>query len=61
MNPSKTVIQSHLVNVSKISVNHFQTKSNTSIYGMVCMIDGNFGNVSVGVLILKVAYQCKRW
>ena len=25
------------------------------------MIDGNFGNVSAGVLILKVAYQGKRW
>ena len=26
-----------------------------------CMIDGNFGNVSAGVLISKVAYQGKRW
>ena len=25
------------------------------------MIDGNFGNVSAGVLIWKVAYQGKRW
>ena len=26
-----------------------------------CMIDGNFGNVSAGVLFSKVAYQGKRW
>ena len=30
-------------NVSKISVNH------TRQYGMTCMIDGNFGNISAGV------------
>ena len=36
-------------------------KSNTAIYGMTCMIDGNFGNVSAGVLILNIVYQCKRW
>ena len=34
---------------------------NTSIYGMTCMIDGNFGNVSADVLFSKVAYQRKRW
>ena len=28
----------------------------TSIYGMACMIDGNFGNVSAGVLFSKVVY-----
>ena len=33
----------------------------TSIYGMTCMIDGNFGNVSAGVLFSKVACQRKRW
>ena len=37
---------------------NFQT--NTSIYGMTCMIDGNFGNVSAGVLFSKVAYSTKR-
>ena len=26
-----------------------------------CMIDGNFGNVSAGILFSKVAYQGKRW
>ena len=25
------------------------------------MIEGNFGNVSAGILFLKVAYQRKRW
>ena len=33
-------------------------RSNVSI---TCMIDGNFGNVSAGVLFSKVAYQGKRW
>ena len=28
---------------------------------ITCMIDGNFGNVSAGVLFSKVAYQGKRW
>ena len=27
---------------------------------ITCMIDGNFGNVSAGVLFSKVAYQRKR-
>ena len=36
-------------------------KVNTSIYGMTCMIEGNFGNVSAGILFSKVAYQRKRW
>ena len=28
---------------------------------ITCMIDGNFGNVFMGVLFSKVAYQGKRW
>ena len=28
---------------------------------ITCMIDGNFGNVSAGILFSKVAYQRKRW
>ena len=28
---------------------------------ITCMIDGNVGNVSAGVLFSKVAYQRKRW
>ena len=28
---------------------------------ITCMIDGNFGNVSAGILFSKVAYQGKRW
>ena len=32
----------------------------TSIYGMACMIDGNFGNVSAGVLFSEVACQQRK-
>ena len=28
---------------------------------ITCMIDGNFGNVSMGVLFSKVTYQGKWW
>ena len=59
-------------NVSKISVNHAcyrgQKVTLVAVIGgfrsdlsITCMIDGNFGNVSAGVLFSKVAYQRKRW
>ena len=59
-------------NVSKISVNHAcyrgQKVTLVAVIGgfpsdlsITCMIDGNFGNVSAGVLLSKVAYQRKRW
>ena len=35
-----------------------ESRSDLSI---TCMIDGNFGNVSAGILFSKVAYQGKRW
>ena len=48
------------MNKSRIPVMPYM-EVNTSIYGMTCMIDGNFGNVSADVLFSKVAYQRKRW
>ena len=59
-------------NVFKMSVNHAcyrgQKVTLVAVIGgfrsdlsITCMIDGNFGNVSAGVLFSKVAYQRKRW
>ena len=64
--------QNTRVNVFKISVNHAcyrgQKVTLVAVIGgfrsdlsITCMIDGNFGNVSAGVLFSKVAYQRKRW
>ena len=35
------------------------TEVNTSIHGMTCMIDGNFGNVSAGVLFYESRVSTK--
>ena len=59
--PSKTITAPFSqANALVFGQNSGQQCVNTSIYGMTCMIDGNFGNVSAGVLFSKVAYQRKR-
>ena len=49
----------HVMPYMEVLPVNFQT--NTSICGMTCTTDGNFGNVSAGVLFSKVAYQRKQW